>query len=277
VRQHERPIAETALTMITLLTCTGDRPQLFRRLERWMARQSLRWSNWIVVDDGIRKTECSLGQQYIRLAPGLSPSASFARNLGIALQEQCRIPGSEVVFVIEDDDWYGPDYVASLFTALVTYDLVGESCSRYYNVSRQSYHHCLNKHHAALCATAFRAALTPRVISCIDLDSIYLDLSIWGQLNCSKHLQRTNHCVGLKAQVGRPGLSWGHQSQAFHPDHNGAVLKKWVGGDAVDILKCAIDLSKPMRQPHGDVSHCEREAINGSPSDWEAAQQCGRE
>ncbi len=227
--------------MITLLTCTGDRPSLFRRLECWMARQSLRWTNWIVVDDGSRRTKCTLGQRYIRLAPGLSPFVSFARNLSVGLREHDNLPDSEFVFIIEDDDWYGPNYVASLLIPLMTHDLAGESYFRYYNVSERSYHHCGNAHHAALCATAFRATLIPRILSVIDEKDVYLDLRIWAQLNCSKHLQRTGHCVGLKAQAGRPGLTWGHQPHGFRPDPNGVVLKTWLGDDAADVLNHTIN------------------------------------
>ena len=141
--------SEYASTMITLLTCTGDRPRLFHRLECWMARQSLRWTNWIVVDDGVRRTKCTLGQRYIRLDPGLPPPLSYARNLAVGLRELGNLPDPEFIFIIEDDDWYGPDYLASLLVALTTHDLAGESHFRYYNVSERSYYHCRNVHHAA--------------------------------------------------------------------------------------------------------------------------------
>jgi hypothetical protein len=234
--------------MITFITCTGDRQHLFRRLEFWMARQSLRWTNWIVVDDGRRKTKCTLGQRYIRLAPGLPPYASFARNISVGLHEHDQLSNSEFVFFIEDDDWYGPNYVASLLIALMTHDLVGESHFRYYNVSECSYRHCLNTDHAALCATAFRATLIPHIASLIDESDVFLDLRIWSKLSCSKFLQPTRHCVGLKAQTGRPGLS-GHRSQSFCPDPHGTVLKQWFGNDAADVLRHAIKVPSIRQCP----------------------------
>lgn len=237
-------------TMITLLTCTGDRPKLFRRLECWMSRQSLQWTNWIVVDDGLRKTKCTLGQRYIRLVPGLSPVSSFARNLSVGLKEHSNLQNSEYVFFIEDDDWYGPHFVASLLIALMTHELVGESHHRYYNVTERSYHHCRNAHHAALCATAFRATLIPHILSLVDDNSAYLDLRIWARLHCSKHLQRTGHCVGLKAQAGRPGLTWGHQSDGFRPDPDGIVLKKWLGDDADIVLKHSLNRGNSSARKH---------------------------
>lgn len=207
-----------------------------------MARQSLQWANWIVVDDGTVSTNCTLGQRHIRLTPGLPPSASFARNLRIGL-EQANRPDSEFVFFIEDDDWYGPHYLMSLLIALVSHDIAGESYARYFNVSERSYRYCYNAHHAALCSTAFRAVLIPQIIPLIADTDVYLDRRIWWDVDGRKHLQRTHHCVGLKGQDGRPGLAWGHRSceaHGFRPDPDGMVLKQWIGDDAKEVLKHAI-------------------------------------
>lgn len=222
--------------MITLLTCTGDRPELFRRQERWMVRQSMRWQNWIVVDDGDHPTECTLDQKYIRLPPGLPPTESFARNLRTALHAHAELRGSEFVFMIEDDDWYGPHYVTSLMLALLDHDLAGESYARYYNVSQRSYYFCRNTSHASLCSTAFRAALIPRILPLIDDEDALLDIRIWSEIDCSKHLQRTRHSVGLKGQSGRSGLTWAHDSGRFRADPDGVILRQWLGRDANEVL-----------------------------------------
>ncbi len=205
-----------------------------------MNRQSLPWANWIVVDDGTVQTECSLGQHHLSLSSGLPPAESFARSLRAGLHELGEMPETEFVFFIEDDDWYGRNYLASLVVALMKHDLVGESYFRYYNVSEKSYHYCGNAHHAALCATAFRAALIPDVLALVDENDVFLDLRMWRQLKCSKHLQPTSHCVGLKAQVGRPGLAWGHKPNELRPDREGTLLKSWLGRDAPQALEFAI-------------------------------------
>lgn len=223
--------------MITLLTCTGDRPHLFRRLERWMSRQSLRWTNWIVVDDGECSTACTLGQHYVRLEPGLAPAESFARNMERALNECARFADSEYIFVIEDDDWYGPNYLASLSVGLMTHELAGESPAPFYNVEHRSYSICGNVHYAALCATAFRPALIGKFLPLIDRGDTELDRRIWEQVDCSKQLQRTRHCVGLKKQGGRAGLSGGHVPRGFKPDPQGDMLRKWIGADAAEVLR----------------------------------------
>jgi hypothetical protein len=202
-----------------------------------MARQSLRWTNWIVVDDGEQRTKCTLDQRYVRLKPGLSPSESFARNMEIALREQQRLRNSEYVFIIEDDDWYGPNYLASLTVGLMTHELVGEPCAPFYHVSKRAYSVCGNVDYAALCATAFQSRLINKILPLIDPWDTELDRRIWTEVNCPKQLQQTRHCVGLKAQGGRPGLCNGHNGIGFTPDPYGTKLRKWIGDDAAEVLQ----------------------------------------
>lgn len=223
--------------MITLLTCTGDRPELFRRLERWMLRQSLRWTDWIVVDDGYEPTACTLGQRYVRLPAGRSPADSFATNMEAAFREHERLRNSDFVFVIEDDDWYGPNYLASLAVGLMEHDLAGERRLPMYHVAGRAYRTCGNRNYATLCATAFRAAVIPQILPLIDRGDTSLDCRIWYRVRGSKLLRRTGHCVGLKGQDGRRGLSNGHSPAGFHPDPEGAMLAKWIGGDASEVLQ----------------------------------------
>ena len=59
---------------LTILTCTGDRPEQFRHCEVYVARQTLQATRWIVVDDGRTPTVVTMGQSVIRR----SPSATVA-------------------------------------------------------------------------------------------------------------------------------------------------------------------------------------------------------
>jgi hypothetical protein len=205
-----------------------------------MSRQSLAWTNWIVVDDGVEPTRCTLGQRYVRLPSGLKPAESFANNMETALREHSRLGDSEYVFVIEDDDWYGPNHIASLFIALLNADLAGEPRAPFYNVPYRCHSTCGNNHYAALCATAFRASLIPQILPLMDPNDTELDRRIWEQTRCSKHLQSTRHCVGLKGQGGRPGLCSGHVPIGYTPDPDGRVLRKWIHTDADEVLRMQI-------------------------------------
>jgi hypothetical protein len=221
--------------MITLLTCTGDRPECFARLEHWMARQTMMWSKWIVVDDGEVPTKCTRGQHHILLPPGKAPKESFAENYRVGLQ--C-CATSKFVFVIEDDDWYAPQYITNLMAVLLDYELAGESQAKYYNVAERKFREMGNGGHASLCQTAFRGSLVPRILPLISDESAFLDTRIW-KLDVSKHLRPSTFSVGLKGQAGRKGIGVGHRPAAngkWHDDADGDVLRQWIGDDATEVL-----------------------------------------
>lgn len=222
--------------MITLLTCTGDRPECFARLETWMARQTLMWSKWIVIDDGHEPTKCNLGQAYVRMEPGKSPRGSFAENYRVGLD--CA-RSSKFVAVIEDDDWYARGYLQHMIPLLLDAELAGESHARYYNVAERKYRSMGNTNHASLCQTAFRGDLVPQILPLVLDESAFLDTRLWKLDGVSKVLTPSAFSVGLKGQAGRKGIGTGHRPKdngKWHDDSDGDVLREWIGDDAQEVL-----------------------------------------
>jgi hypothetical protein len=66
--------------MITLVTTTRDRALCFGLLEKWMARQSLKWDQWIVVNDGTEPYNYNLGQTVLKRNPGGDDLPSICEN-----------------------------------------------------------------------------------------------------------------------------------------------------------------------------------------------------
>lgn len=235
--------------MITLLTCTGDRHELFARQERWMQRQTLPYDRWIVVDDGLEPTVPTLGQEYIRREPNADPKASFAMNMRAGLSAiNLQIPNGlpvvtnlsppQKVFIVEDDDWYGPRYLETLAPALDQVELVGERHCHYYHVGARVWKLCPNTNHASLCQTAFRSSLIPQIERLTCTQFALLDIRSWYEIDCSRRLFDTAHCVGLKGQKGRPGITTAHTPDGtFNSDPEGLKLVEWVGEqDAKEIF-----------------------------------------
>ena len=50
---------------LTVVTCTGARPEAFLLCQLWMSRQTLQPHQWFVLDDEEPKTDCIAGQEYI--------------------------------------------------------------------------------------------------------------------------------------------------------------------------------------------------------------------
>jgi hypothetical protein len=60
----------------TVITPTGDRPETFALCERYLYRQTLKPSKWIVVDDGIKYTTMGGGFKdvvYIKRQASIEP------------------------------------------------------------------------------------------------------------------------------------------------------------------------------------------------------------
>lgn len=216
---------------ITLITCTGGRPEAFALCERWMAAQTFTGDvQWIVVDD------CNPGtrlhqQELIRPEPAWAPGQiTLGRNLSAALS---KVKHDKILF-IEDDDYYGPGYVSEMARALDRSELVGEIAARYYNVEQRRYLEVGNVRHASLCQTGMRASLIPLFESVIDHGDGrgFFDLDLYRRYS-SPHFLATRHVVGMKGLPGRAGIGIGHRPRpGWMPDHDLRILRYWIGADA---------------------------------------------
>ena len=141
--------------MLTVLTCTGDRPFQFSLCERWMARQTLQPDEWIVVDDGAVPTITTMGQRVIRRPPSDTIPQSFCRNLLAGLQSV----ETPFVAIVEDDDWYSPNWLRLCVDGLtIGNDLFGESHARYFNLRENRWHVFRNHDRASMCSTLGRSS-----------------------------------------------------------------------------------------------------------------------
>lgn len=123
-----------------VITPTGDRPVCFGWCVDYMNRQTKKPDMWLIVDDG--RTDAVNDQigrievpyKVIKLPP--EEGNTILRNLGAAFSE---VPDSACVCVVEDDDWYPPNYLESAYAKLINHDFVTISECRYYHVKYRKY------------------------------------------------------------------------------------------------------------------------------------------
>lgn len=249
-------------TSVTLITPTRDRPECLALCEFWVSR--FQWTGdvqWIIVDDGDVPAETRRGQEIIRREPS-GDEHTLAKNL-LAAAELVR---GDAVMVIEDDDWYSPNYVNDMVRKLRYYELCGEARARYYHVPTRGYLTCYNRLHASLSATAFRRNLIKRFrAACraaIADGNPYVDLYFWGRrpplprpdprgyIFFKQHLN-----LGLKGMPGRRGIARGHEADVYERfDLDGKQLEDWVGySDAARILSFFPD---PVIVPPRPMNAC---------------------
>jgi hypothetical protein len=183
---------------------------------------------WIVADDGAVPTEINHADTVLRL-PAMAEH-SLCRNLREAIPH---VEGQHVL-IIEDDDFYGPDYLSVMVGRLQHADLVGEFGAKYYYIRERRWRHRDGEQHASLCRTGFNRAVLPTFAACItDTDHPSVDLRLWAAWNGSSihWTDRTGDsimAIGIKGVSGRQSYGW-HPTRDSQPDSDGVVFRKWTG------------------------------------------------
>ena len=231
--------------MITCITPTGDRSEAFELCTMWMKSQRKQPDQWIVIDDGYTplsenlKTNC----QYIRREPKENEGFTLTLNLRTAIP----YIKYDKILIIEDDDWYGPDYISVMNHYLKKYDLIGEMFARYYHITTMKHSRVINNKHASLCQTGFTSKILSKFISCLDGDP-YVDIRFWESetgylIDDSSDLLKL-HCA-IKGLKGRNGIGTGHKedSEYFQVDNGLKTLISWVGEENARIYMNHIGMS----------------------------------
>jgi hypothetical protein len=92
---------------VCAVTCTGGRPETFALCRRWIANQTRRIDEHIVVDDFGSGNGTAVPQMPDTFQPNNQhPRPTWALAFALLL-----VPRGHAVFVMEDDDWYAPWYV----------------------------------------------------------------------------------------------------------------------------------------------------------------------
>lgn len=222
--------------MLTLLTATGARPAAWALCERWMARQDYAGPvRWIIVDDGPEPQPVTFRREgwqllLVRPSPHWAPGQNTqARNL---LKGLAAVGPEERLVIIEDDDWYAPDWLTTVAAELEHAELVGEHRARYYNVEQRRGRQLANTGHASLCSTAMRgSALRDFADTCRSRPK-FIDLELWRRAR-GRRLLGGHRVVGIKGLPGRGGIGMGHDPDfKGEADVSGALLRRWIGEDA---------------------------------------------
>jgi glycosyltransferase involved in cell wall biosynthesis len=216
---------------LAVITCTRNRHETFKLLERWMRRQTRKWDQWIVVNDGQQRYEYTLGQEVIERVPMNGEGHSLAANLLAALP---KVHHEHIAFV-EDDDWIGPKFLESLDDALKKAPLVGSVPARYYNVATSRWQDVRNYTHASLGQTAIHAKLLPFLAEIAGYGSPWIDTMLWRKWRGKRKFIRSEGLhVGIKGMPGENGIGIGHSVDFGRLDAKPCfgTLRGWIGEDS---------------------------------------------
>jgi hypothetical protein len=243
---------------ITIITPGGDRPWSFNLLKHYLLRQTFPGTmQWLVISDSQNQkpyemiwTQFAL-QSDPRFIQGelhqltydktiIGPK-SLARNLVWGLM---RAKG-EIIFICEDDDWYGSDHVKECINHLAQPEIkvTGTIWQRYYHLPSLTYRTYKNVG-SALCSTAFHRDLIQPLINsavwCEEHEQRGIDRRFWDSLpEDQKDIFEplNNQVIGMKGLPGRIGIGVGHRPRGFEADPEAKMLREWIGNDADTYLQ----------------------------------------
>lgn len=216
---------------ITAVTATGDRPLAFALCQLWMKNQTRQPDQWLVVDDGHTPTEPLTKMEYVRRDPQPGePKPTMILNLATAIP----LIRNEQILFIEDDEYYAPEYIATMTGALAQHQIAGISRSKYYHLPSGKYLQIGNTAHASLAQTGIRYSFLPEFNRALAGDT-YLDMRLWQAAGRQgflfQDLTRPLY-VGMKGLPGRPGIGAGHGEKLYRQqDRDRSLLKRWVPRD----------------------------------------------
>lgn len=233
--------------MIALITPTGARRNQFNLCIRWMINQTYSGEVlWIIVDDGIPQTTESVNADFrkdwivakIYPKPQWMPGQNTqARNMlaGINyIRNNYSKDQIEAIFIIEDDDYYKPIYLAEMVKRMGNYNAIGETRTIYYNVVWRRFITNANTMHSSLFQTAFSYdAIIDMVAS---LKDKFIDAKFWKLVRNKYLFSAGNLSVGIKGMAGRTGIGAGHQkAYNMNDDRRLTYLTELIGQEDAKI------------------------------------------
>jgi glycosyltransferase involved in cell wall biosynthesis len=216
---------------ISVITPTGGRPEAFALLERWVSRQTRQPDQWIVVDDCVPPTRCTMDQHLVVPRPPWQPGENTQhRNLQAAIP----LVTGDAMLIMEDDDWYAPGYIAEMEKRLELAVLVGEGRAHYYQIREHRYMICKNEQHASLAQTGMRRVLLPLLDEICGRRAKWVDLVLWASARSRGLWPPSGLQVSLKGMPGRIGIGSGHHQtgREWNSDEDFSILRAWLGEDA---------------------------------------------
>jgi hypothetical protein len=219
--------------VVYLITPTGGRQKSLNLLAMYIERQTYQGPmTWLVCDDCdppsfLPHMRCAV--EVIR------PPWRWGKGDNTQSRSLCalldRVPDDADVIVMEDDDWYGPNYVQAQVDRLRAYELVGEGPTIYFNPVANRWRRMPRRNATSLCETAMKGAALSLFRKVAKNNRKMIDIRLWQDFRGSKRIFERVNVVGMKGLPGRGGIGVGH-SKGFGEPAPPCALRALIGNDA---------------------------------------------
>jgi hypothetical protein len=209
---------------IVLITPTGNRPAQIELCRCFMQRQTYTGEVvWIIVDDCNPRTTDMIGEGFkdkwtiVKIYPTpawTTGQNTQARNIAAGIDFAANY-NPEAIFIIEDDDYYKPQYLQRMMDRM-TVKVLGELNTVYYNIFYRNYFINRNQNHVSLFQIAFTPDMIPLFKTCYN--DRFIDFNFYQKLHAQGYVGRgevgffneSNLAIGIKGMKGRAGIGAGH-------------------------------------------------------------------
>lgn len=241
--------------MIALITPTGARPKQIQLAAEWMRKQTYKGEVlWVLVDDAVPITTDFIpvdfreNWQIIRCYPRPKwehGQNTQKRNLLVAVNVIEKYDNIEYIFIIEDDDYYTPDYIDTMISKLKGHVAAGQINTVYFNIGSGTMKIFPNKAHSSLFQTAIHFSQLPMLKRILTNDAgKFIDIRLWKELQNSKInlFNGDNLSIGIKGLPGRAGIGIGHRMKGREMSFElkKQTLKKLIGDGVFHYLELLV-------------------------------------
>jgi hypothetical protein len=218
----------------------SDRPQFLEHCRKMLQRQTVQISHCELVNFSATSDKPDITQRY-----------------RIGYENVCKlVPNVDVIFFIENDDYYAPDYIEKMLLAWVQNDkpdLFGTSYTYYYHICLNAYFKMTHPERASAMNTMIKPYLK---INWPADNEVYTDLHLWLYDHVLSGTKKTwtpeipisigiKHGVGLcggrhhNDRLGRYKMAggWGNESASGHEDLMCSFLKAHTDKESFEFYK----------------------------------------
>lgn len=142
--------------------------------------------------------------------------------------------GIDNVFIIEEDDYYEPDYFETM--RLGTNDFVGCNQTTYYNIQNKTWQTMEHRGRASLFHTGFKISALNGFRWPSD-DHVFLDIVLWQHAKNAKFVEQK--AIGIKHGIGLCG-GRGHKMTMKNSDPDFNWLSQHVEKEALEFYKSLV-------------------------------------
>jgi hypothetical protein len=193
----------------------GDRPEFLKQCIKYMGQQTRKPDYMCIVDYAPKSKNKDLVERC---------------KVGI---EDCLKNDCDIIFFIEDDDYYSPIYIQSMYQRWEEVgkpELFGINQSIYYHLKTKRYWEKTHSNHSSLMSTLITKELAAK-IDYSKVKDIWFDVYLWSNFKGVSTQFKYYICAGIKHGIGLSG-GIGHNPNAGiynRNDHNGELLRNIVG------------------------------------------------